>query len=236
MKGLLIFVALFSSSAYAKPFFQDCKAALAQPHFHLLAQNQESLKQIIAVNDSPNLGQCFHLNDHEFLIIPETTQATSGSLYYCNFNHGRGCKPYQYREQLPSVAVAKEFDGGRKKHFALLSTDFLEHGYSGHDYFVLYLSKHKKSQPFTFQHLVGVNGVRGGLCGEEDDKPMGGWEPDVTSDFSDKMAYQIKYTGKNSVMLVFNLVKKNCKSGQKVKYQERFVFRQDRFVKISRVR
>lgn len=216
-------------------YFQDCHRVMANPANRALAQYVDRLGHRFNPDDlSANLGQCYALNGSEFVVIPKTSHANLGSMYYCDFKSRGICSPYQYNAQLPALKAVREFNGADRQHFVLFETQYVEHGFFAHDYYAFYLTlpspsvkkggKSERGLPFTLQHLVGVKGLSDGLCGEGLDSRHA-----TTTDFKGA-GYRIEHVGSPRFMLTFDLVKKSCKGGEQVSFQQRFIFRDGAFI------
>jgi len=212
-------------------YFQDCHRVMADPANRALALYVDRLGHRFNPNDlGANLGQCYALSRDEFVVIPKTTYANLGSMYYCDFKGRGACSPYQYNTQLPALKVVREFNGARGQHFVLFETQYVEHGFFAHDYYVFYLNPTStaaqpgRGLPFTLQHLVGVKGLRDGLCGVGMDSRHA-----TTTDFNGT-GYRINRAGSRRLSLTFDLLKKNCKGGEQVSFQQQFIFKDNAFV------
>jgi hypothetical protein len=212
-------------------YFQDCHTVMADPAYRALAQYVDRIGHRFNPDDlSANLGKCYALNASEFVVIPKTTHSYLGSLYYCEFKRRGACTPYQYNAQLPGLRVVREFNGSQGKHVVLLDTQYAEHGFYAHDFYVFYLApnakdpKSDRGMPFTLQHLVGVKGLNGGLCGEGMDNRHA-----TTTDFNGA-GYRIDHLSSPRLTLTFDLIKKSCKGGEQVKFQQQFIYKDGAFV------
>ena len=217
--------------ARSNVYFQDCQRVMADPANRLLSQYVDRLGHRFNPNDlSANLGQCYALSRSEFVVIPKTSHANLGSMYYCDFKQRGACSPYQYNAQLPAIKVVREFNGARGQHFVLFETQYVEHGFFAHDYYVFYLTpvvkdaETERGLPFTLQHLVGVKGLSDGLCGEGMDNRHA-----TTTDFNG-VGYRINQISTARLSLTFDLIKKSCKGGEAVSFQQQFMFKDNAFV------
>jgi hypothetical protein len=225
MKQLLILVVLAvvtSSSASAETYFQDCKVALVDPSFRSLAEYFDNTDGVLPHSDmefGAKPGRCSRIKDNEYVIIPASTPPKFGSLFLCNFQASQECHAYPYGAELPALKVETEFDGGDGKHIALLSSSFLEHGYSGSVFYVMKIDPLNTVNPINLKYLTDTNGVDGGLCGENGDE-MHDKEPPRTSKVD---GYRVVREAKRNVSLVFKIVTKNCFSGKKTFSNKRFL-------------
>ncbi len=237
---LVMAVFLMPTSVCAEVYFEHCATVVSKPSFKALAAYLtpylETLGLPGAGDHAPTGGDCFRLNDHEFVVL----ETINSGIFHCEFKNDNKCTKYEDPQVFvwQDPTVIKEFTDLSGKHFVLLEQENLEHGVFTQTIAALYLvvpSKDTDNLPFTIQTLVSTSLHND--TGDMTNDPCGWSNPEAPRNVPETVdGIGPLYIGSDRMghaTVTFRMTENTCDTGKTASFHRIFDFSDGRFVDAS---
>lgn len=205
MQIFLALALLFPCLGYCENWFVPCKKAAVSKKFSPFLSYLTVLPYYDAVEEINRYSYCFAVDSKEFIVVDNNAGENFTGLYYFDIDRRKSDESSRESERISGgfVKYIREFSTKRKR-FALISHDYLNHGLQERGFGILYLLPTKKKKPFEYYELTYSYGNQG-CAGNEGYNACGHLESHLFFRDGSKQGLRIEQGGKSILLKLKNI-------------------------------